>query len=66
MFNKDIRISNKPFLFKDFSKQNIDFINQFITSFGDLKNWSVIKRKFQLNTKLHYKQIKDTLKAYFC
>ena len=47
-FNKDARISKKLFFFKDFSKQNINFIIQLFTSSADLKSWSVIKREFEV------------------
>ena len=56
-FNKDLRISNKPSLsLKSFLK-NINVLNQFLTSSGDLNNLSVIKREFELNNNLYYSWI---------
>ena len=53
-FNKDFRISNKPSLFLKSFLKNINVLNQFLTSYSDLNNLSVIKRKFELNNKLYY------------
>ena len=46
-FSKDARI-RKPFHFKDFSKQNINFIIQLFTSSADVK-FDVIKIEFKVS-----------------
>lgn len=47
---------------KSFLK-NINILNQFLISSGDSNNLSVIKRKFELNNKLHYSWIQMARRA---
>ena len=54
-FNNYITIHNNSVHFKEFSSQNINFINHLFTSEGEFKEWNQIKRKFQLAYNLYYK-----------
>ena len=70
-FSKDLKISNTFFQFKNFSKQNIKFINHLFNRLLTLKAQSVIMRNFKVSNKLHYKWIQFCIwhlvnrKAYF-
>lgn len=56
-FNKEIKIDNKPFCFKDVSEKNINFITQLYKPDGKLKQWENVKQEFNLNDSAFYKWV---------
>ena len=54
-FNKDIEINNKPFQFKDFSIENINFVEHLCKPSGVFKSWSEIKTEYNLEEKNFHK-----------
>ena len=45
-FNKQLRIDNKSFIFKELSDKNLNFLNQLYDPEGNLKQWEDIKQEF--------------------
>ena len=48
-FNRQLKIGNKSFFFKEFSEKNLNFLNQLYEPEGNLKQWQDVKEEFQLN-----------------
>ena len=54
-YNKDIVITNKPIYFKQYSNNNLNYVNQLFDDRANTKEWIKLKHEFNLNNNLYFK-----------
>ena len=50
-----LKIENKPYLFSDFARANLNYVSQLFNADGSTKNWNEIKNEFALENNIYFK-----------
>ena len=53
--NHFLKIENRPFFFKDFSRANLNYVYQLFNAEGSIKTWNEIKTEFNLENRMYFK-----------
>ena len=54
-YNAFLKIENKRFYFRSFAEANLNYVFQFFSPDGRIKDWVTLKNEFELNDRDYYK-----------